>query len=85
MSMFNWQASTLSDDDGPVVVPQFWIYWAISVPVTVLILLAWRIWWHFQKAEYERRFQKPGDAMDSQPSWKSYLQGVRVPEGWKKE
>ncbi|KAM7218325.1 hypothetical protein V8F06_006248 [Rhypophila decipiens] len=60
MSMFDWQAGQASSSgaSGQTVVPQFWIYWAISIPMTVLILLAWRIWWHFQKKSYERQFQK---------------------------
>ncbi|OHF02552.1 hypothetical protein CORC01_02247 [Colletotrichum orchidophilum] len=63
MSMFNWQASSSSNTaDGsgggsePTVVPQFWIYWAVSLPLTVAIVIGWRVWWHFQKSYYETKF-----------------------------
>ncbi|EXF83649.1 hypothetical protein CFIO01_00791 [Colletotrichum fioriniae PJ7] len=59
MSMFNWQASSSGGDGGgaePTVVPQFWIYWAVSLPLTIAIVIGWRVWWHFQKAYYEAKF-----------------------------
>ncbi|KAI3551909.1 hypothetical protein CSPX01_00585 [Colletotrichum filicis] len=62
MSFFNWQASSSSGDDGgaePTVVPQFWIYWAVSLPLTIAIVIGWRVWWHFQKAYYETKFLTP--------------------------
>ncbi|KAK1452913.1 hypothetical protein CCUS01_01930 [Colletotrichum cuscutae] len=62
MSFFNWQASSSSGDDGgaePTVVPQFWIYWAVSLPFTIAIVIGWRVWWHFQKAYYETKFLTP--------------------------
>ncbi|KAK1634235.1 hypothetical protein BDP81DRAFT_396231 [Colletotrichum phormii] len=59
MSMFNWQVSNSSDSTGggePTVVPQFWIYWAVSLPLTVAIVIGWPVWWHFQKSYYETKF-----------------------------
>jgi len=63
MSMFNWQASLNSDSSvpatdigGQVVATDFWIYWVVSVPLTLLVLLGWRIWWHYQKLYYARRY-----------------------------
>jgi hypothetical protein len=55
--MFNWQASG-EDADGVVVVPNFWIYWVVSVPLTVFIIVGWRVWWHFQKSYYESKYGK---------------------------
>ena len=51
MSMFNWQigaassATATSDrSSSPGHVSKwFWIYWVVSVPLTVLILLGWRL------------------------------------------
>lgn len=60
--MFNWQASSSGGDGGgaePIVVPQFWIYWAVSLPLTIAIVMGWRVWWHFQKAYYEAKFLRP--------------------------
>jgi hypothetical protein len=43
MPLFNWDAETQSG----VVKSRFWIYWAITVPGTVLVLVVWRLWWVF--------------------------------------
>jgi hypothetical protein len=62
MSMFNWQASSQigssanADNGANVVVPDIWIYWAVSIPVTVVVLVGWRIWWHYQKSYYMRKY-----------------------------
>jgi hypothetical protein len=68
MSMFNWQAATQSGsssttDGVRVIVQSFWIYWAVSIPLTLIVLLGWRIWWHYQKSYYAHQYphiiQKP--------------------------
>ncbi|KAK1584947.1 uncharacterized protein LY79DRAFT_559858 [Colletotrichum navitas] len=57
MSMFDWQgsSSTAGETNGTVV-PEFWIYWAVSVPLTLAIVIGWRFWWHFQKGYYENKY-----------------------------
>ncbi|KAF2728631.1 hypothetical protein EJ04DRAFT_556623 [Polyplosphaeria fusca] len=40
MSMFNWQASKAE----PVVSSRFWIYWAVTLPLTIAVFLGWYIW-----------------------------------------
>lgn len=47
MSMFDWEWGATSDDatDGPVVMPLFWVYWVFTLPLTLLIVLLWRVWW----------------------------------------
>ena len=52
MSMFNWQAS------GPKISPYIWLYWAISVPLTILTLLIWRFWWKVEDAKYDYQIAK---------------------------
>jgi hypothetical protein len=49
--MFDWQAGTKtkslnSDGETGVLSRNFWMYWAVSVPLTIVVLLAWRTWWH---------------------------------------
>ena len=39
MSMFNWQAP-----DGRVVTAKFWIYWAITAPLTLITIGIWYAW-----------------------------------------
>lgn len=45
MPLFNWQASTEREIAGPY----FWMYWAITIPLTLLVLGSWAIWIHFKQ------------------------------------
>ena len=40
MGMFDWQA----DSDAPVVSARFWVYWAVAVPLTLVVLALWGAW-----------------------------------------
>jgi hypothetical protein len=42
MPFFDWTGS-------PVLNSRFWIYWAITIPATFLVLAAWRIWYRFDE------------------------------------
>ncbi|KAK3376343.1 hypothetical protein B0T24DRAFT_525754 [Lasiosphaeria ovina] len=93
MSMFDWQAGSSSssspDGGGPdgSVVRAFWIYWAVSVPLTILVLVGWRVWWHHQRSQYARQYQhrtqtKEGSeiALEAKPKkgWVEYLRRGRT-------
>lgn len=64
MSMFNWQKGTAGDPaagqdaavglPSPTIMPSFWIYWAFTVPLTLLILSIWRGWWVNQDRYFRR-------------------------------
>ncbi|KAI1125738.1 hypothetical protein F5Y10DRAFT_246449 [Nemania abortiva] len=64
MSMFNWQKGTAGDPaasndadktlPSPTIMPSFWIYWAFTIPLTLLILSAWRGWWVNQDRYFRR-------------------------------
>lgn len=55
MSLFNWYPS---DGSSPQVSPYIWIYWTISVPLTVITLLIWRLWWKIENAKYDYQIAK---------------------------
>ncbi|KAK0713442.1 hypothetical protein B0T26DRAFT_753549 [Lasiosphaeria miniovina] len=93
MSMFDWQAgstSPSSPDGGGLdgyVVRAFWVYWAVSVPLTILVLVGWRVWWHHQRSQYARQYQhrtqtKEGSKIASEAKlkkgWAKYLRRRRV-------
>ncbi|RMX71706.1 hypothetical protein D0869_15361 [Hortaea werneckii] len=46
MSMFDWRAP----DGQPIVSDHFWVYWALTIPITLTILLALLYWWCFEEA-----------------------------------
>jgi hypothetical protein len=59
--MFDWQAeikakSSNSNEETEVLSRHFWIYWVVSVPLTVIVLLAWRTWWHREKNRYQHKY-----------------------------
>ncbi|KAI0407789.1 hypothetical protein F4802DRAFT_551243 [Xylaria palmicola] len=64
VSMFNWQKGTAGDPaasqdaapglPSPTIMPSFWIYWAFTIPLTLLILSAWRGWWVNQDRYFRR-------------------------------
>jgi heme/copper-type cytochrome/quinol oxidase subunit 2 len=59
--MFDWQAETKakssdSNEETEILSGHFWIYWAVSVPLTVVVLLTWRVWWHREKNRYQHKY-----------------------------
>ncbi|KAI8316115.1 hypothetical protein K4K61_010004 [Colletotrichum sp. SAR11_59] len=74
MSMFDWQASgedadssTNSSTEGsstnpkdpiPVLSHLFWVYWATVIPLTAIILFAWRAWWVSQDRYFRRHLSR---------------------------
>lgn len=61
MTFFNFQ------DGNSVVSPQFWIYWAVTIPVTVVITAIWYVWEKRREAKYDREdmdLEKGSEAME---------------------
>lgn len=52
MSMFDFSqsASPQSSTSTSVVKPNFWIYWAVTIPLTLLILALWKLWMGINRA-----------------------------------
>lgn len=48
MTFFNFQ------DGQSIVSEQFWIYWAVTIPLTVIIVAIWYIWEKKREARYDR-------------------------------
>ena len=40
MPMFNWQTEITQE----ILSPWLWIYWAVTVPLTIVVILVWYIW-----------------------------------------
>lgn len=54
MSMFDWQASDSSSSYGLSVSSYIWVYWVVTVPLTLLIMAVWRKWWQREDRGYKR-------------------------------
>ena len=46
--MFNWQSSVPSSSSR-IVSSYFWIYWAFTIPLTIIVAFSWRLWWAWEK------------------------------------
>lgn len=57
MDMFKWDAK----EDESVVSPRFWIFWAVAVPVTLVMLAGWSAWlvMHRRREDARRRRRHP--------------------------
>ncbi len=62
MSMFQWVPDDSSNDgvtqDGDssrIVSHWFWLYWAITVPLTIGILIVWILWFNWTDRSYKDR------------------------------
>lgn len=42
MPLFDWSSP-------PGATGKFWIYWAITIPSTILVLVIWRVWYVFDE------------------------------------
>lgn len=66
MGIFNWQGDDDGTDgsgggggdDAAVVGYDFWVYWAITIPVTIIILVLWRAWWVGQDRYFRKHLSK---------------------------
>ncbi|RYP89166.1 hypothetical protein DL770_004538 [Monosporascus sp. CRB-9-2] len=64
VEMFNWQHGTAGDPSvsrdappglpKPVIMPSFWVYWAVTTPLTLFIITLWRAWWVNQDRYFRR-------------------------------
>lgn len=53
MPMFNWQAGVTDQASAHVVNPRFWIYWAVTGPLTLVFIAIWRIYAALPKGSRE--------------------------------
>lgn len=49
MTFFNWQSN-----NGQYVSEKFWMYWAITIPVTIVIVAIWFVWERWREAKYDK-------------------------------
>lgn len=59
MGIFDWQSDSSSGgDNDPVVGYDFWVYWATTIPLTIIILVLWRAWWVGQDRYFRKHLSK---------------------------
>ena len=45
MPLFDWNSPASSS----ILSSKFWIYWAVTIPTTILVLVVWRFWYVFDE------------------------------------
>lgn len=80
MGMFSWQSTSGAEATSrSSVSPDFWVYWAVTVPLTIVTLTGWAVWWKFEKYRFDRDVQH---AIQEQPR-RSVFEEVTLP--WKRK
>lgn len=75
MPMFQWdKVDKESSEIGVKLLPQFNLYWAITVPLTVVTFMLYFVWLWFQK----REFREKTDA--NKKKTEEFLTGGKVAE-----
>lgn len=71
MSMFDWHASTSKESGSGVVSSYFWVYWAITLPLTLIVAFSWRLWWSWEKRNFDRDVRTEIENIEELGSWGS--------------
>lgn len=67
MSMFDWLGPDQEDDSGDSsgggkkpnhFGHDFWVFWAVAIPLTLLIFCSWRAWWVAQDRYFRRHLSQ---------------------------
>ncbi|ROW12316.1 hypothetical protein VMCG_00461 [Cytospora schulzeri] len=59
MTFFNFQ------NEGPTVAPTFWIYWAVTIPISFMVVIIWWIWDRSREKRYKKEDGDLEDQIDS--------------------
>ncbi|KAH0558359.1 hypothetical protein GP486_004982 [Trichoglossum hirsutum] len=54
-SIFSSNMFDFRSADGPVVSSKFWVYWAVTLPLTVGVLLVWIVWYYWSSAKQKKQ------------------------------
>lgn len=69
MTFFNFQnGSGGGGGDGPVVAPTLWVYFIITIPLTLVVVLVWWVWDRHRDKKYraeDEDLEKGIDAMEA--------------------
>ena len=52
--VFSTSFFSFNNPDAPMVSGSFWIYWAVTIPVTIVIVAWWYIWEKRRELKYNR-------------------------------
>lgn len=62
------------------VSPDFWILWAIAAPLTVVVMVVWRLWYMHTRAKLMKGKHPDGDGATKFMQWRPWGQRIRNSE-----
>lgn len=66
--MFEWQRDPSDvQKTGKVVSDLFWVYWAFAVPLTIIVGVGWRVWWSWEKKNFDADVNAQVQAVNGDP------------------
>lgn len=80
MSMFEWQASpsnspsTSSSSSTVSLSNKFWIYWATTIPLTIAVVVGWRLWWVHEDRTYSAQLADEVEGMVARDDVSNYAE-----------
>jgi len=66
MPLFNWDA----DRNSAILKGRFWIYWAVSIPLTLVTIIIWLSWTHRQTLLHRAQDRKDREKIVQEVSGK---------------
>jgi Flp pilus assembly protein TadB len=60
------------------VSPRFWLYWAVTIPVTAFFVTVWYIWERKQATRYQKEDAELDNEVDKME--KDILLGLKTPQ-----
>jgi len=76
MTMFNWNAS----QGQPIASKYIWVYFVITIPLTLLILLTWLWWYKRSQRTHQRRWTDIETALELSDFSGLHVDGSLTPD-----
>lgn len=54
MPMFGWGDPPTTSSDSVSVTANFWIYWVVTGPLTVVVMAGWFAWYFYKNSQWEK-------------------------------
>lgn len=85
MTMFDWQSADGSDGASSLsnsyVSDKFWLFWAIAVPLTIITMTGWLLWFKYANAKWTREL-KAASSRTTSSSGSTDLFTLSPGSGW---
>lgn len=83
MSMFEWRASpsdspSSTSSSSNTLSPSFWIYWATTIPLTIAVIIGWRLWWVHEDYAYSAQLAGEVDGLIAKDDSSLHAEGPAV-------